>query len=145
MSDFIEAYLAISAVKAKYCRTLDTKDWDSYRECFTEDFELDTRPSGGNLVQGREAAIAMTRGAVGEAITAHQVHSPEIKLNGDTADVIWAMQDRVVWPAERANALGHASLTGFGHYHERYVRKDGQWRIAKLKLTRLHMDMHPLA
>jgi hypothetical protein len=26
----IEAYIAISEVKARYCRTLDTKDWAGY-------------------------------------------------------------------------------------------------------------------
>ncbi len=32
MSDttFTDAYLAISAVKARYCRLLDTKDWSGF-------------------------------------------------------------------------------------------------------------------
>jgi hypothetical protein len=32
-------------------------------------------------------------------------------------------------------------VQGFGHYHETYTRKDGQWRIASLKLTRLYVSM----
>ena len=47
------------------------------------------------------------------------------------------MQDRVTWGPERP------SLTGYGHYHERWVKQDGRWRIAALKLTRLQMDFHP--
>jgi hypothetical protein len=54
------------------------------------------------------------------------------------------MQDRVVWQEERARQIGFKALTGWGHYHERYVRQaDGVWRIAMQRLTRLHMDMEP--
>ena len=135
----VQAHIAIGEVKARYCRLLDTKDWAGYSELFTEDFVLDTTGAGGPLVRGREAAMAMIRASVGAASTAHQVHSPEIKLDGDVADVIWAMQDRVVWGERRPapNLRGH---TGYGHYHERYVRQNGRWRIAAQRLTRVHVD-----
>ena len=89
----------------------------------------------------RDAALRMIRSSVELARTAHQVHSPEITLDGDTAHVIWAMQDRVVWVDRRPqpNSLGH---TGYGHYHERYVRENGRWRIAAQRLTRLHVDYY---
>jgi DNA-binding CsgD family transcriptional regulator len=78
---------------------------------------------------------------MGSAITAHHVHSPEIKLiDPNTADVIWAMQDRVIYGPDRRSQVQYAGHTGFGHYHERYVRQNGRWRIAKTKLTRLHSD-----
>ncbi len=139
---YFEAYVAISQVKARYCRTLDTKDWAGYGDVFTDNVELDTRPAGGYLTHGREELLRMVRGSIEGAATAHQVHSPEIILDGDTAQVIWAMQDRVVWDAERAAKMGNLGHTGYGHYHERYVRQDGSWRIAAQKLTRLHMDVH---
>jgi uncharacterized protein (TIGR02246 family) len=145
MTDIIElaAYIEISQVKARYCRTLDTKDWAGYADVFTEDLELDTSGAGGPpMIRGREAAIRMIRGSVETATTAHQVHSPEIKLDGDTAHVVWAMQDRVVWGADRKAKMGNLGHTGYGHYHERYVRKDGRWRIAAQRLTRLHVDYH---
>jgi len=140
----IEDYLAICEVKARYCRFLDTKDWDSWGDLFTDDFELDTRPSGGTQTQSREEALRIVRAAIGDAITAHQVHSPEVRIEGDSARVVWAMQDRVLWPADKAAQMGNAGLTGYGHYHERYVRQAGRWRIAAQTLTRLHMDVHPL-
>jgi SnoaL-like domain len=136
----LEAYVAISQVKARYCRMLDTKDWAGYADVFTEDFILDTSSAGGPAaIHGREAAVKFIRAAVETAYTAHQVHSPEITLGGDTADVIWAMQDRVVWGDRRPTPsyIGH---TGYGHYHERYVRRNGRWRIAAQRLTRLHVD-----
>ena len=140
----IDDYLAISEVKARYCRLLDTKDWQGWGDLFTDDIELDTRPSGGTLTSGREEMLRVVSGSLEGASTAHQVHSPEMRIEGDTAQVIWAMQDRVKWPADKAAKMGNAGLTGYGHYHERYVRQDGRWRIAAQTLTRLHMDVHPL-
>jgi hypothetical protein len=139
----LETYIAICELKARYCRLLDTKDWDGFSALFTEDLELDTSGSGGQVTHGRDTAIAMVRSSVGTARTTHQVHAPEITCDGDTAHVIWAMQDRVVFGPERAAQIGFTGLTGYGHYHERYVRRDGQWRIAASRLTRLHMDMQP--
>ena len=141
---YLEAYVAISQVKAQYCRGLDTKDWVAYGDVFTDDVEMDTRPAGGTIVQGRDEVLRIVRSAVGSAITAHHVHSPEIKLiDPNTADVIWAMQDRVIYGPDRRSQVQYAGHTGFGHYHERYVRQDGRWRISKTKLTRLHSDNYP--
>lgn len=88
-------------------------------------------------VKGRDAAIAAVRGFIKHAVTCHQVHTPEIAVAGDTAQVIWPMQDRVIFGPQGP------SIAGFGHYHERLVRQDGPWRIAALKLTRLHIDKIP--
>lgn len=146
MSDttFTETYLAISAVKARYCRLLDTKDWSGFAALLTQDFELDvSEGTSVPVIRGRDAAVTQIRSSVASARTAHQVHSPEITLDGaNRAQVIWAMQDRVVWGEEQAARIGRAGLTGYGHYHERYVKQDGEWKIAALRLTRLHIDMH---
>jgi len=137
-------YLAISEVKARYCRAMDTKDWVAFAELFTEDFELDTSAAGGpTAIRGREAAVNAIRSWVGSAQTAHQVHSPEMRVDGDVAEVVWAMQDRVIWSAQRRPRPDMGGHTGYGHYHERYVRNDGRWRIAAQRLTRLIVDFHP--
>lgn len=142
--DFAD-WLAICEVKARYCRMLDSKDWAGYADCFTEDFILDTRPSGGSIVHGRDEAVKMVRSSVETAKTAHQVHNPEIGFDSDGAHAIWAMEDRVVWGPERIEKMGTLGLTGWGHYRERYRKcSDGKWRIAESALSRLHMDMHPL-
>jgi hypothetical protein len=142
----IDDYLAICDTKARYCRCLDEKDWNGYGDTFTPDIILDTTGSGGDISYGRDALIKSVRGSIDDAITAHQVHSPEMTwVNADTVDVIWAMQDRVIWSGAKAQAIGKRSLTGFGHYRERYVRSaDGRWLIAKSSLTRLHIDFEPL-
>ena len=142
---YVEAWLAIGAVKARYCRLLDTRDWAGFAALFTEDFELDVSEGTAlPVIRGRVAAVEQIRSSVASARTAHQVHSPEITLTSDNeAQVIWAMQDRVVWPPEQAAQRGFAGLTGYGHYRETYVREGGRWRIRTLRLTRLRLDFTP--
>ena len=66
-------HLAISQLKARYCRLLDTKDWDGFAALFTEDYELDLTQAGGEVVRGRETVVAMIRSSIGAAATAHHV------------------------------------------------------------------------
>ena len=64
MSDttFTDAYLAISAVKARYCRLLDTKDWSGFAGLLTEDFELDvSEGTSVPVIHGRDAAVTQIR------------------------------------------------------------------------------------
>ncbi len=133
-----EDWLAIANLKAAYCRLLDTKDWEGWGRLFTEDAVQDVTGSGGSVFRGRDAIVAATRGSIDSAKTAHQVHSPEIAFDGDAATAVWAMQDRVVW--DDGGSGERRALTGYGHYHERYVRHEGRWSIAELRLTRLVME-----
>jgi hypothetical protein len=128
-AQYLKDYIEITKVKARYCRLLDTKDWDGYADLFTEDFVLDTDIDDNGLIRGRAAAMKHIRGFVEQAQTAHQVHSPEMDIRGDEADVIWVMQDRVI-----GAKLEWKAHTGYGHYYERYVRQNGRWRIASTKL-----------
>ncbi len=127
-------WLAIANLKARYCRHLDTKDWAGYASLFTEDVVIDTTGSGGPRMEGLDAAVASIRASLDAATTVHQVHAPEIEIDGDEARAVWAMQDRLTWPNGR-------KIDGAGHYHERYVREDGAWKIAESRLTRLFVDM----
>ena len=126
--------IAICELKARYCRYLDTKQWDAWTGLFAEDLVLDTSEAGGPpAITGRDEAVALVRGSIETARTAHQVHTPEITIDGDTAQGVWAMQDLVVF-------ADGTKLTGYGHYSETYVKRDDAWRIATSKLTRLHVD-----
>jgi ketosteroid isomerase-like protein len=137
-------WVAICETKARYCRCLDTKDWAGYADCFTESvvFEL---PPAGHVTRGRDAVVAMVRRAVESSKTTHHVHNPEITFDADGrgADVIWAMQDRNTWSEERRAQTGNAGHTGYGHYHERYLKgDDGRWRISSQVLSYLQMDFY---
>ncbi len=134
----------IRALKARYCRTLDTKDWAAFAALFTADAAMDVREDTGNPpITGVADIVAQVRFAVDHAASSHQVHTPEITLDGpDAAQGIWAMQDRVVWQAGKSPITGVISITGYGQYHETYRREDGVWKIAALRLSRFHVDMH---
>ncbi|WP_404477294.1 nuclear transport factor 2 family protein [Novosphingobium sp. BL-52-GroH] len=136
---------AIRMVKARYCRLLDTKEWDGFIALFTSDAVMDVQEDTGNPpITGHAAILEQVRFAVMDARSAHQVHSSEIDLGDDEAHVVTAMQDQVVWAPGKCPIPGGASITGFGHYHERYVRVEGEWKIAALKLTRLYVEVHPV-
>ncbi|EJL28529.1 nuclear transport factor 2 family protein [Novosphingobium sp. AP12] len=140
-------WLAICETKARYCRLMDTKDWDGWADCFVDDLVLDTSPAGGKRVEGRDEAIRYVRGSIEHARTAHHVHNPEIAIDadGNGASVVWAMNDRVEMADNRRAAVGETGHTGYGHYRERYRRcADGRWRIAETQLSYLIYDSRPL-
>ena len=125
---------AIRRLKARYFRTMDTKDWAGMRQVFTDDVVIDTSEAGGERVEGADAFMAFLQEALSGATTVHQGHMPEIDLTSDTtATGIWALNDIVIWP-------GGMRLDGYGHYHETYEKAGGEWRIKRSKLTRLHVD-----
>ena len=141
----IQAIEDIRSVKARYCRFLDTKDWDGFTSLFTADAVMDVQEDTGNPpITGVDAIVAQVRFAVDQAASSHQVHTPEITLNGPvTAHGVWAMQDRVVWQTGKSPIAGIASITGYGQYHESYRLDEGVWKIAARRLARFHVDMHP--
>jgi len=125
----------IEDLKARYCRTLDTKDWASFRDLFTTDFVSDTRESGGTVIEGADDFVGFVRSALAKAVTVHQVQQPELELtSATTAAGLWAMQDVVRF-------MPGVTMHGFGHYHETYEKTDGSWRIKTSKLTRLREEI----
>jgi hypothetical protein len=127
-------WLAVANLKARYCRLLDSKDWEGWGALFADDAVVDTTASGGSRLQGREAVVASVRASLDPARTVHHIHSPEITVEGDLARAVWAMQDMIHWPDGR-------KLVGFGHYHERYTKGLSGWQIAETRLTRLHLEL----
>ena len=125
---------AIKQLTARYFRTMDEKDWDAMRRVFADDVVMDTSSSGGGVITGADEFLTFLQGAIGDVVTVHHGHMPEIELTSPTtATGIWAMEDMLRWP-------DGSELHGFGHYHETYEKVDGCWRIASSTLTRLRMD-----
>ncbi|HUD90431.1 nuclear transport factor 2 family protein [Sphingobium sp.] len=134
----------IKALKARYFRLMDVKDWNGFAQLFTPDALFDVRGAleenpviTGDPVQGRDAIVTYVRSGITPLTSAHFGHMPEIEiLSGTEATGIWALLDIL-----RAPEGGQFRIfRGYGHYHERYSRADGQWRIASLKITRLMVE-----
>ena len=126
---------AIRQLKARYFRLLDTRDWDGLVGVFTDPVEIDVRQDGGVLTTSPREFVASVRESLAGAVTVHHGHMPELELtSASSATGIWAMEDRI-WFADGAPV---SRLVGYGHYHETYRRTDDGWRIASMRLTRLH-------
>ena len=155
--DLIEKLAAIEeikALKARYFRTMDSKDWAGYEAVFAPDLIADFRDATGahdpsQLTHGAAAYVAMLAPMLDKVSTVHHGHTPEITIESPTtARGVWAMEDKL-WPGPESD-LPFTWLHGYGHYHERYVKlADGAdngggenegWRIAEIRLTRLRVD-----
>ncbi len=90
----------IKQLKARYCRTMDTKDWTAMRQVFADDVTMDTTESGGGVVTGADEFMTFLAATLGDVVTVHQCHTPEIDVVSDES------RDR------RVGDGGHAALAG---------------------------------
>lgn len=140
----VAAHLEISALKARYFRAMDTKDWDALEAVFAPDLIADFRDASGQrdeagLVHGAANYMAYLKPMLEHVVTVHHGHMPEIQLlSANEATGIWAMEDKL-WP-DPAAGLPFQFMHGYGHYHERYVWLADGWRIAEIRLSRLRVD-----
>ena len=132
----------IKRLKARYFRCMDTKDWDGFADVFAPDAVMDMTSEVGDteeaITTGNAAIATFVRSHVGDVVTVHHGHMPEIEITSPTtATGIWAMEDMLRWP--EGAPLG--AMHGYGHYHETYALVDGSWRIATIRLSRLRLDL----
>ena len=146
MSSEYEDVKAIKRLKARYFRCMDTKDWAGFEAVFATDAMFESTSPVKEVTWGASAIVKRVRDAVGDAVTVHHGHMPEIELTSPTtASGVWAMEDLIWWPAANPTAWPAtgpaAKLHGYGHYHETYVKDDGgTWRIATIELTRIRRE-----
>ena len=128
---------AIKQLKARYFRLMDTKDWPGMRRVFAPDVHVDMEAEGGGVHDDVESFFTMLEAALAGVTTVHHGHMPEIQVtSATTATGIWAMED-MLWFGEDGPA---SHMHGYGHYHETYVKLEGEWRIKSLTLNRLRVD-----
>jgi hypothetical protein len=146
----IEKLLAIEEIKqlkARYFRSIDTKEFDTLRTVFAPDAVFDFRealrdPVAGTPegytehepVAGLENIVTYISGALANAQSAHHGHTPEIELLSDTTA-------RGIHPMEDTVKNGTFFFRGYGHYRETYEKIDGAWRIKTSQLTRLFVKI----
>lgn len=111
----------IKALKYRYVRCLDTKDWDGFENCFVAEA---TGGYAGLDFSDRDAIVDyMRRSLVDGVVTTHHVHHPEIELSGESATGVWYLQDKVFAPA-----FDHV-MEGAAFYTDHYRRTPDGWRI----------------
>src|ERR1700733_2752802 len=128
----------IKRLRAKFARSMDTKQWKDMQDTIASDCVFDARD--GSVVTelwiGGEEIVANIRRNLETAVSVHHAHMPEIEITSPTtAKGIWAMQDLLCFQ-------GGVRLIGSGHYIEGYEKQaDGKWRLKTYQLTRLRVDI----
>jgi hypothetical protein len=123
----------IKKLKARYFRSLDSKDWDLYRSVFADDCVVDLRRAGGERYEGIDAFMAYAS-TLKIVQSVHHGHMPEIDLTSPkTATGVWSMEDYNIW---EDNSQNH----GWGHYLETYEKTGDRWRIKTMKLSYLRVE-----
>lgn len=135
----------IKQLKARYCRYIDTKDWEGLRSVFADDAVSGPGigVEGGEPTVGAAKIVDRVERVLGSAQTVHRVFMPEIEIiSAEEARAVWAFEDRLWgWVSSPATMGALLNLQGFGRYHETYVKQDGCWRIATTRIHRLRMEL----
>ena len=109
---------AIKQLKARYCRTMDTKDWAAMRQVFADDvddghdgFRRRRRDRRRRLPRvPRKRRSARWSPSTTATCPRSSVTSPT------TASGVWAMEDML-------RLADGTELHGYGHYHETYEKR----------------------
>lgn len=126
----------IKQLRARYIRAADTKDWALYRSTLADDIVFDVSDDApGCVFHSGDEALAVARQSLEACHSVHHCHLPEIEiLSETTARGVWAMEDRLFWPAQSGDE--GRRFHGFGHYVETYEKTERGWVIKTLKLQR---------
>ena len=124
--------------KAKYCRCLDTKQFEQWEALFKPDaqiifYNLD------NSILAEFNSIAelssMTRRLFATTQTIHQTHNSEIGFRSPTvASAIWSMEDWHIYAPEEGKPS--KTMHGYGFYYETWELINDEWMLASLELHR---------
>jgi hypothetical protein len=139
--DGLERLLAIEDIKllrAKYCRSIDSHDFDRLHDVLTRDFVLDMSPTGKVLgtevpvISGRDMVIGMFHASFAPLkMLLHIVTIPEIEFQDDRhATGVWRQETFIKENRPDLPGLGLAYATVFDTY-----RKESEgWRIASVRV-----------
>ena len=120
--------MAILDLLHRYCRAIDTKDWDLLDQVFTPEAWIDYTSSGGTKGRFAEVKEWLAVTLVRFAMTQHLVTNVEITLDGDRA----ASRAYFYNPMGTARAEGGLDLFFVGGYYvDRLERTPLGWRIAE--------------
>jgi hypothetical protein len=140
--EFLLAIEAVKQLKARYCYALDTKDAAGYAAVFGEDgvfdisrFDVNGVEAGkaqpGPVLRGGAQIAAEVLGSLQGVQSSHRAFLPIIEITSPTtAKAAWAMED---WLRPPGGAMAFA---GSGYYYDQYVKRGGEWLIARSELVR---------
>ncbi|CAM3981634.1 nuclear transport factor 2 family protein [Smaragdicoccus niigatensis] len=126
----LDAIAAISRLKYRHVRALDTKQWDLFADTLTPTAEA----TYGEYLQfeSRDAFVQFMQETLGpHVLTEHRCGHPEIDVKGRTATGVWMLSDLVLIPEH------DKLLRGSSVYTDEYqLCEDGAWRISSTTYKR---------
>ncbi|MCP3012465.1 nuclear transport factor 2 family protein [Nocardiopsis dassonvillei] len=129
----------ISEVQTRYATGTDSRDWELFRSCFTDEVEVDFGEGFGQPAT-RMTADAWVAGTAPRMesfkATQHMLTNHVITFDGDDHATCVAY---VRASHHLPNSLGDSDQTVYGYYTNRFTRTPSGWRIASVKLTPLWM------
>ena len=124
---------AISDVFNRYAMAVDTRDWDLFRTCFTDDVEADFSSMWpGGVFHGGDAWVSKAREIIdGLDATQHIITNHTHDIHGDVAHCTSYLHAQHVF----TGGLGGDQCVVAGYYTYEMVRTDAGWKIRKYSLT----------
>jgi 3-phenylpropionate/cinnamic acid dioxygenase small subunit len=129
----------ISEVQLRYATGTDSRDWELFRSCFTDEVEVDfsagfgqpvVRVSADDWVQGTAPRMESFKA------TQHMMTNLVVTFEDDDhATCVAYVRARHHLP----NSTGGSDQTVYGYYTNRFERTAEGWKIAGVKLTSLWM------
>lgn len=137
---------AIDDLLIRYATAVDTKDWDLYETCFTEDAFIDYESAGGIKGKLPEVRSWLEKTLVMFPMTQHVVCNRVIELGGDKATARSVFYNPMGLPQGEERKI---LFFDGGYYNDKLVRVDGGWRIVERieessYSTRLSKLMEPM-
>jgi ketosteroid isomerase-like protein len=134
----LEDVEAIKNMHQQYASYIDTLQFQKALDLFTEDATSEVRNSG--VKKGKKAIAEIYLGTLAKRTERHDGHlvaQPEITVEGDRASGHWLIymffsEPTIQWVQ--------------GRHDCEYVKRDGQWKISKLRFTRTlasRPDLYP--
>ena len=115
---------AITKVVQDWGLARDAGRWDLLRDCYTSDAVMHTTWLVGTAAEFVERSIAAMRAG---ARIQHFIGAATIALSGDKA-----VAETRAMILVRGNLDGvEVDATCYGRFHDRFVKRDGAWRILK--------------
>ena len=124
----------IAKVLLRYATGIDRRDWELFRDCFTNDVVAEYE--GLDPWRGvDEITDSMITSHADMGHTMHRLSNLAITVDGDTATAR-SYVDAILMAAD-----GQTGLNPRGFYDDELVRTPNGWRIARRRFTSVHFGV----
>ena len=118
--------IEIDDLLTRYATAVDSKNWDLYRSCFTEDAFIDYESAGGIKGKLPEVAAWIEKTLAMFPMTQHVVCNREIEIDGESASARSIFYNPMGLPdGEDSQKLWFEG----GYYNDKLIKTPDGWKI----------------